>query len=723
MSSEQDSAPRGLGTFLGVFTPSTLTILGVIMYLRFGWVAGNAGLWPTLFIVLLANVITAVTALSVSALATNMRVGVGGAYFLISRSLGLEIGGAIGLPLYLSQVFSVTLYCYGLAESLRFVWPDAPVGPIAGVFVVGVVALAQRSTHLALRLQLPIMVAVGLSLLSLFAGTDWDLSAAPGHGGYQDAGFWAVFAVFFPAVTGILAGVSLSGDLRDPEKAIPLGTLGAVLVGFLVYLVIPVALLGAGVSMEDLRADPLIWLSIAAVPALILPGLWGAILSSAIGSILGAPRTLQALATDNVVPRGLAVLDGAGEPRRALLLSGGLALLAVLLGDLNAVAEFVSLFFLTTYGVINIVAGLESLVGDPSYRPRFKVHWSLSLAGALGCFSVMMLIDPVVSIIAIVVEIGIYLGLSRRTLETTWGDMRGGVLMALARWALFRKRQREELARSWRPSILLFTSDVRRNLSNVELAVSLTARRGIVTVVTLQPGELEDQDPRTLEQAGNLLFDSMGLPVFFEVDVVPDIESGMVTVAQANGIAGLRSNTVMLGWPEDGGFMVPAMRVMRRLGHLNKSLVIVKLDQGPLPKRRRIDVWWSGRQDNGDLMLLLVHAMLETPRWRGAIVNLATVVASEDEVPEALDILRKVDEEVSLGCTPRVIVPEDGEGVLETIQRWSAGATLVFLGLGLPEHGSEEAAAARVTELVEGLRSVVLVRNSGPFRGHLMKKL
>ena len=722
MSGENDSAAKGLGTFLGVFTPSTLTILGVIMYLRFGWVAGNAGLWPTLFIVLLANVITFLTALSVSALATNMRVGVGGAYFLISRSLGLEIGGAIGLPLYLSQVFSVTLYCYGLAESLRFVWPEAPVGPIAAAFVVAVVALAQKSTRLALKLQLPIMVAVGLSLVSLFLGTDWDVSAAPAYGAFEDAGLWTVFAVFFPAVTGILAGVSLSGDLADPEKSIPTGTLGAVAVGFVVYLIIPVAMLGAGVSTEALRGDPLIWLAIAAVPALILPGLWGAILSSAIGSILGAPRTLQALATDNVVPRWFAVLDRSGEPRRALLLSGVGALAAVALGDLNAVAEFVSLFFLTTYGVINVVAALESLVRDPSYRPRFQVHWSLSLAGALGCFSVMMLINPVVSIIAIVVEISIYLGLSRRTLETTWGDMRGGVLMAIARWALFRNREREELARSWRPSILLFTSDVRRNLVNVELAVSLTAQRGIVTVVTLQTGQLEDLEPRTLEDAGNAVFDEVGLPVFFEVDVVPDIESGMVTVAQANGIAGLRSNTVMLGWPEEGGFMVPAMRVMRRLDALHKSLVIVKLADQPLPKRRRIDVWWSGREDNGDLMLLFVHSMLETPRWRGSIVNLATVVQHEDEVADALAALLKVDEEVELGVKPRVIVRDRGETVQQTIQTCSSGATMVFLGLGLPEDGEEEAAAERVTELVASLPSVVLVRNSGPFRGHLMKK-
>jgi len=234
-----------------------LTILGVIMYLRAGWVVGNAGIGLAMVIVAVSCGITFITSLSVSSMATNMRVGVGGAYFIISRSLGLEIGGAIGLPLFLSQAISVTLYCYGLAESFRILWPDIPIMPTAGVLVLAVSALAARSTMFALKAQIPILVLVALSIVSLFAGGDWSGGEVPLVGEFPDASFWEVFAVFFPAVTGILAGVSMSGDLKDPARSLPLGTMLAVAVGSVVYLTLPVVL-GNSAGVEALRTDSLV---------------------------------------------------------------------------------------------------------------------------------------------------------------------------------------------------------------------------------------------------------------------------------------------------------------------------------------------------------------------------------------------------------------------------------------------------------------------------------
>ena len=217
-----------------------------------------------LLIVLLANSITLVTALCFSAVATNSRVGVGGAYFIVSRSLGLEIGGAIGIPLFLSQALSVTLYAYGLAESLRFVWPGVPVQAAAFVIILLVSLLAFRGAMAALRLQVPIMVLIALSLAALAAGglinaSPGRLTASAPSGEY---GFWFVFAVFFPAVTGIMAGLSLSGDLTDPKRSIPRGTILATLTGLGVYLMVPI-LLALGSDPADLRSEPLIWTRIA----------------------------------------------------------------------------------------------------------------------------------------------------------------------------------------------------------------------------------------------------------------------------------------------------------------------------------------------------------------------------------------------------------------------------------------------------------------------------
>jgi len=711
------------GTFLGVFTPSILTILGAIMYLRFGWVVGNAGLIHTLIIVVLANVITMVTALSVSSLATSQRVGVGGAYYLVSRSLGLEMGGAIGLPLYLSQAVSITLYCFALGEALRFVWPEIDVQLVAAGLVILVTLGASKSTQVALKAQVFILIAVGLSVVSLAMGADWGAEVTVPAANYlseNTTGFWVTFAVFFPAVTGILTGLSLSGDLRDPERSLPIGTIGAVALGFMVYLIIPVVL-SLHHDVDALRDNPLVWMDVAAFPVLILPGLITAILSSALGSVLAAPRTLQALSDDGVMPGFLGKLKD-GEPKFATLVSGGVALIAVGLGDLNAVATVVTLFFLTTYGMVNVVSSLETLVGNPSFRPRFRFHWLPSLVAAVACFLVMFLISPLASVVALVVELLIYILLSRRALSTTWGDMRAGMHMALARWALLKHKELDAHPRNWRPHILVFTSDVKRDLNEIGLAVKLSQGRGIVTVSSMRLGTLEEVgDPKAEAAANDAILRKHGMVAFCEVDVVPDFESGLVTVVQANGIAGVQSNTVLLRWPHTEAFPEEVARAMCRFDALDKSLLVVSMDSEPKERRRTIDVWWSGQEDNGDLMLLLAHLLSRSEGWRRSTISLKTIVRDKAEAKVRRAALQAICEGTRIGAKVKVVIQKEGETVQETIHAHSKKATLVFLGLGLPEPGKETEFGARLKSLVEGLDRVVLVRNSGPFRGKLIQ--
>ncbi|OGF59558.1 MAG: hypothetical protein A2Y62_03715 [Candidatus Fischerbacteria bacterium RBG_13_37_8] len=217
--------------------------------------------------------------------ATNIRVGVGGAYYIISRSLGLEICGAIGVPLFLSQTFSVTLYSFGLAESLAIVWPGVPVQKVTFVIVIAVGLLALSGAKKTLKTQVPIMILIAISLVALTTGAiirSWGkpftMFSASG-----EIGFWAGFAIFFPAVTGVMAGLGLSGDLRNPGRAIPLGSISGVLTGFAIYMLVPV-ILALGASASELQQDTMIWLKIAPLGAiLILPAMWGAIFSSAVG--------------------------------------------------------------------------------------------------------------------------------------------------------------------------------------------------------------------------------------------------------------------------------------------------------------------------------------------------------------------------------------------------------------------------------------------------------
>jgi len=713
-----------LGTFLGVFTPSILTILGVIMYLRIGWVVGNAGLFPTLSIVVLSNLITLTTALSMSAVSTNMRVGAGGAYYLISRSLGLEIGGAIGIPLYLSQALSVTLYAFGLAESLVIVWPEAPIRLVAGATIVLVTLVSARSASLALKLQLPIMVAVALSIISLMAGASFEGRVPVFWGDYAGAsGYWGVFAVFFPAVTGTMAGVSMSGDLSSPQRSIPLGTVSAVLVGFVVYLAVPVVL-AFNMSTDVLLSDSLVWTRIAPVAALILPGLWGAVLSSAVGSILGAPRTLQALAGDGVVPGVLGRYRlKSGESVVAIGVTAGLGLAAVLLGDLNAVAPLVTVFFLTTYGMVNFVAGMERLIADPSYRPRLRVPWVVSLAGAVACFWVMFVINALACVVAVVTELGVWVLLHRRRMQTTWGDMRRGIWIAMARYALVNLRATPMNPRNWRPNILVFAGDVARRLELVRLASWLNQNRGILTVCNLvvESGGHGEQSILAEEESIDHALDEEGLVAFGEVNVVRDFEDGVFNIAQANGIGGLSSNTLMFGWSDNLDHLATYFRIMGRVSELKQSVLIARIaPRATFERSKHIDIWWRGQQHNGDLMLLLAHLLSLNREWEGGAITVKSI-ASSDHMKQAIEAdLDELIPRVRIDADVHVVLKPEDQTVKEIMLEESQEAEVVFMGMMQPEPGEERDYAQRLTELVEGFPSVVLVRNSGWFAGELV---
>ena len=724
------------GTFLGVFTPSVLTILGLIMYLRFGWVVGNVGLAYTVAIVLLASSITTITALSASAVATNMRVGVGGEYYLISHSLGLELGGAIGIPLFLCRTLSITFYSFGLAESLVSLWPAdreplptyaIPVLTVAVIVVI--TAVAGKSATLALRLQIPILIVVGLSVVALAVGVlTGPLEAPTFEATYSTApkGFWYVFAVFFPAVTGFTAGIGMSGDLADPRKSIPRGTLLAVAVGTGTYLLIPVLLaISAQVTPEFLMdVESSVWNKVAIFgPWLVYPGLIGAILSSAVGSALGGPRVLQALAKDGLAPRFLAKTSKTGQPMVATWVSGVIAVSAVALGGLNAVAQFVTILFLTLYLMINLSAGLEQLVGDPSYRPTIRVPWALSLLGSLGAILVMFLINPWAGVLGIGLELLLFLQLRRQSLQKRWGDVRAGLWVAVARFALLKLRLHRSDPRNWRPHILAFIGDPVRRLGLVRLASWFQQGRGVVTACQLVEGDLERESVEIagLRQAMDRTFDEEGLIIFSEVNVVNEFERGVIDVTQANGFAGLHSNTVMFGWSGKRERLVSQLRILRAVARVGKSMIIARVRWAYEPGRpKRIDLWWGGLQNNGDMMLLFAYMLRLNSEWQDAQLVVRSIVNSEEERQSMSESLHKLIPEARIKAEAQIILRAPGEAVKDIIHRESHSAEVVFLGLSEPAPGGEEEYAERLEELTAGLNTTILVRNAGEFAGNLI---
>ena len=350
------------GALSGVFVPTVLTILGIILFLRMGWVVGQAGLAGTVVIILLANLITLITGLSLSTIATNMFVKTGGAYYMISRTLGLEIGGAIGIPLYLSQAISVAFYIIGFSEAFTATFPGLEPHLLSTGLVLIFGFLAFVGADFVLKIQFAILAILAGALISLFSGGGAQVAPPLWASAAATASFMEVFAIFFPAVTGIMVGVSMSGDLKNPARDIPRGTLLAIGATSLVYLSVA-AWLGTHASTSELLSDYMIMHKLARWPVLILLGIYASTLSSALGSILAAPRTLEALSRDRTAPSFMGKrLGSSSEPRLAVIVSTGIALAVIWMGNLDFVAPIITMFFLNTYGMLNLTAGLERLV-------------------------------------------------------------------------------------------------------------------------------------------------------------------------------------------------------------------------------------------------------------------------------------------------------------------------------------------------------------------------
>ncbi len=694
------------GTFAGVFTPNVLTILGIILFLRTGWVVGQAGLWGALLIIGIANAISFLTGLSLSSIATSMDVRAGGNYFLISRSLGLEIGGAIGIPLYLSQAISVAFYVIGFVEAMEAVPMlaafDAQV--FATAVALGFVAIAYVGADFALKIQFGILAVLVAALLSFFAG-GWGTIEAPATTGVGEVSFWVVFAVFFPAVTGIE------------------GTIASIVVTSVVYVAAAVWF-ATHFTPEELVSNTAAMSELAAVPLLILAGVAASTLSSALGSVLAAPRTLQAVASDRVVPRWMASQMGSPtEPRAAVLLTGAVAVAVIWAGDIDAVAPVITMFFLNTYGMVNLVAALEKAVGNPSFRPTFRVPWWVPALGGVGCYGAMFLINAPATVAAIVVTYGIYFALQRRQLAGTWGDVRSGVWTSLARFALIRLEAKAPDPRNWRPNLMVFTGQPHNREHLVALARWLSLGRGVVTFSQLITGAVDDPNkPARRQRARERIRDYIrehGMTAFAEAQIVPDFASGAVAVSQSHGIGRLEANTVVMGWSgtEDGRGLL--LRVLRDLADLAKSVLFLRVDPAAgFGARRSIDVWWGGRGGNGDLMLLLAHLIRSNADWTGARLRVVRVVGREAAVEGVRADTEHLLEAVRVEAEVHIVVRGD-RPFPEVLAAESGATDLTVLGLQRPDAEDAETYGAGLEELAQAAGTVLFVHNGNPAEASL----
>lgn len=674
------------GTFQGVFIPSILTILGVIMYLRFGWVLGQLGLGETLLLVTLATMITFLTTLSISALATNMKIGGGGAYYIISRSLGIDAGAAIGLPLFLAQALGISFYITGFAESLVNLYPNLSMKMVGVVTLLGMTLISVVSASAVLKVQFFIFILILASLVSFFLGHAPVDLPSPTVVVLKEP-FWVVFAVFFPAVTGIEAGLSLSGDLKNPAKSLPRGTLAAVLVSYVVYLLIPIYLNSLRLPQDILMSTSLIMKEVARWDKLIIYGLWGAALSSGLGSLLGSPRTLQSLAADRVLPRWVGRGFGKNnDPHIALLFTVLVALSGILLGNLNAIATVLSMFFLTSYGLLNLSAALEGLIESPSWRPEFRVHWGLSLAGALSCLLTMLMISPGATFLAVLISGAVYYFNKRRRLDAYWGDMRYGILMLLTRFLLYRLDRKKPNAKTWKPNILVLTGSPQSKWYLIALADAISHGKGFLTVAMIIPESADIERINQIKTSVSGYLDERSVPAIVKVIAAPNINEGAFDLVQSYGYGPLIPNTILLG---EGGDRISFSEYAKLIMHVyrnHRNTVIVHENAVEFSRKRvQIDIWWRSVGKNSGFMLALAHMLKTSPEWRGARLNINMFVQNQEQEEEQRHRLQNFIKHENVDAEVQMHYIKGHEDLFALIRTRSAQASMVFMGMRVPE--------------------------------------
>jgi amino acid transporter len=717
-----------LGTFAGVFTPSVLTILGIILFLRLGYVLGNAGLGRALIMIGLANAISVLTSISLAAISTNLKVKGGGDYYLISRTLGVEFGGAIGIVLFLAQSVSIAFYCIGFGEGVSQIvtgFPWLTTRMIAGIAVSLLFVLAWLGADWATRFQYGVMILIAAALVSFFWGgfTLWNpvLLSENWAGPTSGLPFWVLFAIFFPAVTGFTQGVSMSGDLKDSGKSLPLGTFMAVGVSIVVYF--GVAIVFAGALPRDVLAGDYGAMSKAARFAFLIDaGVIAATLSSAMASFLGAPRILQSLSADRIFPFLTPFSKGVGttnNPRRGVLLSAGIAFATVALGNLNVIAPVVSMFFLISYGLLNYATFFEARSASPSFRPRFRwFHPRLSLVGAMACLGVMLAIDFKAGIIAVTVLFAIFQYLKRTAGPARWADSNRSYHLQQVREHLLTASLETEHPRDWRPQMLVFSNDAERRKPLLRFASWIHGGSGLVTAVRMLEGDVM-KTSRMREEATEELKKDISenlAPAFPLVVTGKDLQQTLPTVIQSFGVGPLKANTAIFNW---SGSLRKGILSLRRTAYANNIKAAFRLGcnilllvapseawaklQAIPPSDRRIDAWW--RDDStGRLMLLLAHLMTRNTEWEAARIRLMVEASGSDTEAQKETLLRML-EEIRIHADPQVVTDPNALSIAQS----GGDAALVFMPFRLAKGEILGAYGTDIDDLAARNMTVALV--------------
>ncbi|MGA1873167.1 MAG: amino acid permease [Thermoplasmatota archaeon] len=736
---------HGFGT-IPVFLTSITAILGAVMFLRFGFAVGQVGILGAFLIIMIGHMITIPTAMAVSEIATNLRVGGGGEYFIISRSFGKRIGATIGVMLYAAQSISVAFYLIGFAEGFEPFkgWIEDHIlslGPLdiaydprlitvpVGLILFSIILL--KGAKIGIRF-LYVVFALMMASIILFMFSP-SMSGAPS--GLTETvsgskGFLVVFAIIFPAFTGMTAGVGLSGDLKNPGKSIPRGIIFATIIGIIIYsaimvklyLVAPVDVLSADQMIIYDRVDAIGNFHLGII---VLAGLFGATISSAIGFSLIGPRTLQALGNDEVfyIRRlGDFIKEGRGdenEPVNGTLISSIIAMVVIFVGDLNSVAQIITMFFLITYGSICLISFLEHFAGNPSYRPTFKAKWYISLIGAILCFGIMFQFSPVYALLTFVIMGLIHIWLGRKHKGSrSFVIIFQGVMFQLSRMMKIRlqKTRSKPDKYNWRPSVVAISSNSLVRRSPKDMLRWISHYHGFGTLVHFIKGDLNNRTVKESQKVQKALIKELSKnDCNYAVNSVvsPSMLTLVAQTVQISGVSGMDNNTIMFEFNKDKKSELKNILVGLKVADIvGYNKLVLRSANNNFGQRASIHIW-TIKEDfrNINLMILLSYIISEHKDWKKAQITIHTLFPAGEKAALAKKV-KKLISEGRLPISPNSVMihtfqkEKDIAGIIQKNSRFS---DLTMIGFTKEQ---VEIQGAKIFNRYPTLKDVLFVQSS-----------
>jgi len=712
MTEPLNKTKANFGT-MPVFVTAISTILGAILFLRFGYAVGHTGLIGAFGIIILGHLITIPTALAVAEIATNQKVEGGGAYYIISRSFGLNVGAAIGVALFLSQAISVSFYVIAFAESLmpfidylENLYPDTKfnkdlIQKIIGLFSMSILTffILKKGANVGMKALYFVAAILFISLIFFFLGeTQYSFDQIDFVDRIQDGEeFWVVFAIIFPAFTGLAAGLGLSGNLKNPEKSIPRGTILATAVGILVYFAVAIKLrMSADVEILGDPDNQLIMSDISIWGPIIPIGLACAAISSALGSVIIAPRTLQALGNDSVFPfkrlnkwfKKERSRDN--EPINGAIITSIIAFFFIFMGDINSVAKIITMFFIVTYGAICLISFLEHFSADPSYRPTFKSRWYFSLLGAILSLFLMFKVDPFYALISITTMSVIYYYISKNNKEKSGLEklFKGVIFQVTRKLQIYlQKKDEESEIESWRPFVICVTEDSFKSQSSFDLVRWISHKYGFGTFMHYINGQLSKNTFQKSKKTQNKLLNiskKKNSRVYIDTIISPSYTSALAQVIQLSGISGKGNNLILFEYEStQHEELYKVIDNFHLLEATEFDVCILRKSFRSFGNKKSIHIWISPQDfENSNLMILLGYILLGHPEWNKAEIKIFSVYEKGDFNEENKKLVTLINEgRLPISPTNIQLIPNDKNSrIRKIINKKSTDADLTIIG-------------------------------------------